>query len=239
MTAHELRTPLTAIRGYIHLLRAEAQPTLSSEQQEDFDIVESNIDRLVVLVNELLDLARIEAGSLRLTIEPTALGPVVAAALRSLAPQPAPETPIEVALPPDLPPAAADPDRLLQVLLNVIGNAVKFTERGSISISARARDDWVEIAIADTGIGIAPEALPHIFDEFRQGDDSTHRRFGGAGLGLSIAKKLVDLHGGAISARNAPGGGAVFTIRLPVAPDATADPPAESASSGDAPPPAS
>jgi signal transduction histidine kinase len=103
------------------------------------------------------------------------------------------------------------------VLLNVIGNAVKFTERGTIAISARCRAGWVEVVVADTGIGIAPAALPHIFDEFRQADDTTHRRFGGVGLGLSIAKKLIDLHGGAIDARSRPGAGSVFTIRLPAA----------------------
>ncbi|HEU5432173.1 MAG TPA: ATP-binding protein, partial [Thermomicrobiales bacterium] len=229
MTAHELRTPLTAIRGYIHLLREDAKPVLSAEQAADFDVVESNIDRLVALVTDLLDLARIEAGRLRLAPAPTALRPVVVAALRSLAPTAAPGVRFDVALPSDLPPLEADPDRLLQVLLNVIGNAVKFTERGVIAIAVRAGDDSVEIEVADTGIGIAPEALPHIFDEFRQADDTTHRRFGGAGLGLSIAKKLVELHGGAIEARNAPGAGAIFTIRLPVASVAAAVSPTSAA----------
>ena len=117
----------------------------------------------------------------------------------------------------DLPPVLADPQRLRQVLLNLAGNAVKFTEAGGVAIEARPAGNGVEIAVSDTGIGIPPDALPHVFDEFRQADSSTTRRYGGSGLGLSIARRLVDLHGGTIHVESAPGAGSTFVVELPAA----------------------
>jgi len=113
-----------------------------------------------------------------------------------------------------LPAVAGDPLRLRQVLLNLAGNAVKFTEAGEVRVSARAAGDGVEVAVADTGIGIAAEALPGIFDEFRQADADTNRRYGGSGLGLAISKRLAELHGG-ISVESEPDVGSTFTVRLP------------------------
>ena len=112
----------------------------------------------------------------------------------------------------------ADPLRLHQVLVNLVDNALKFTDRGSVRVEARPVADGVEIAVADTGIGIAVEAAPHIFAAFQQADGSTSRRYGGAGLGLAIAKQLVDLHGGEIAVASRPGEGSTFTVRLPAAP---------------------
>jgi signal transduction histidine kinase len=112
---------------------------------------------------------------------------------------------------------AADPDRLFQVLLNLVGNAIKFTERGHVQSTVRRRGAGVEISVADTGIGIAPEALTSIFDEFRQADASTTRRFGGTGLGLAIAKRLVEMQGGTLTVESTVGAGSIFTLWLPAA----------------------
>jgi signal transduction histidine kinase len=116
-----------------------------------------------------------------------------------------------------VPPVAADPDRLFQVLLNLVGNAIKFTERGHVQTTVRWRGDGVEISVADTGIGIASDALTSIFDEFRQADASTTRRFGGTGLGLAIAKRLVEMQGGTLTVESAVEVGSTFTLWLPAA----------------------
>jgi signal transduction histidine kinase len=116
-----------------------------------------------------------------------------------------------------LPEIEADPIRLHQILLNLVGNAVKFTTRGRVAIRVESSEDWLAVSVADTGIGIAPEALAFIFDEFRQADGSTTRRFGGTGLGLAIARKLARLHGGDITVESAPGAGSTFTLVLPIA----------------------
>ena len=122
-----------------------------------------------------------------------------------------------VTVEPDLPLIAADPDRLTQILLNLVGNAVKFTEQGHVQSTVRRVGDGVEISVADTGIGIAPEAQTAIFDEFRQADASTTRRFGGTGLGLAIAKRLVEMQSGTLTVESTLGVGSTFTLWLPAA----------------------
>jgi signal transduction histidine kinase len=122
-----------------------------------------------------------------------------------------------VTVEPDLPLIAADPDRLTQILLNLVGNAVKFTEQGHILSAVRRVGEGVEISVADTGIGIAPEAQTAIFDEFRQADASTTRRFGGTGLGLAIAKRLVEMQSGTLRVESTLGVGSTFTLWLPAA----------------------
>jgi signal transduction histidine kinase len=120
------------------------------------------------------------------------------------------------AIDPARPTVRADPARLRQVLVNLVGNAVKFTERGQVRIAVRAAEGAIEIAVTDTGIGIAADVLPLVFDEFRQADGSTSRRYGGTGLGLAISRRLVRLHGGDIRAESVAGEGSTFTVRLPV-----------------------
>ena len=181
-------------------------------------MTQSSTRALVGLVDDLLDLARIEAGRLELIIRPVDVSETIARVHRMVVAQAAVKgIGLEVVVAPDLPPAAADPDRLLQVLLNLVGNAVKFTERGQVRSSARSVGGGVEIAVADTGIGIAPEALYRIFDEFRQADAGTTRKFGGSGLGLAIAKRLVEMHGGTIAVQSEFGVGSTFTVWLPAA----------------------
>jgi PAS domain S-box-containing protein len=216
--SHELRTPMNAIIGYAHLLLDGMAGNLTSAQASDVRQIAEGGDRLLSLIDDVLDLSRIESG--RFTIEPRRLdlGPIVAQVLAGVAPQAAAKRlTVRSRLPEDLPPVLADTDRLHQVLLNVVGNAVKFTDQGAVEVSARAQDGSVVVAVADSGIGIAPEALPSIFDEFRQADSSTTRRFGGSGLGLAIARRLLALQGGAIAVESTLGVGSTFTVTVPAA----------------------
>lgn len=218
MATHELRTPLTIVSGYVELLAESAGTRLTPEECEFIDIAKSGTKTLTTLVEDLLDLARIEAGRLDLTIHPVDVGDVIERVHRMVAAQAATKgIRSQFVLEPELPPVAADPDRLFQVLLNLVGNAIKFTERGHVQSTVRWCGDGVEISVADTGIGIAPEALTSIFDEFRQADASTTRRFGGTGLGLAIAKRLVEMQGGTLTVESTVGVGSTFTLWLPAA----------------------
>ncbi|MCC6315311.1 MAG: PAS domain S-box protein [Thermomicrobiales bacterium] len=212
--SHELRTPLTAIIGYADLLGVAALPT---EATTDVAQIAHSAEHLLDLVDDLLDLSRIEAGRLELDAAELDLAVVVELVVASIKPQAAAKgLTLAVDLPADLPPLWADAARLRQMLLNLVGNAVKFTEQGAVAISARAQGGAMEIAVADTGIGIAPAELPHIFDEFRQADSSTSRRYGGTGLGLAIVNRLARMHGGSIAVESAPGVGSTFTVTLPL-----------------------
>jgi signal transduction histidine kinase len=191
------------------------------------DIAQTNVERLTALVNDLLDLARIEAGRLELRLSPVDLRMIVAEVVEALAPQAAAKgLPMEVMAARDVPLLTGDPDRLYQVVLNLVGNAVKFTDAGRVAVTVRADGHWVELSVVDTGIGIAPDAAPHVFEEFLQEGDAA-RRAGGAGLGLSIVKRLVHLHGGTVRVESELGRGSVFTVRLPATPTRVASPVAE------------
>ena len=215
MATHELRTPLTIISGYVELL-TESAARLTAEEREFLDMTQTSTRALVGLVDDLLDLARIEAGRLELVIRPVDVGETIARVHRMVTAQAiAKGIRLEADVAPDLPPAASDPDRLFQVLLNLVGNAVKFTERGYVRSTVKAAGGGLEITVADTGIGISREALYRIFDEFRQADAGTTRKFGGSGLGLAIAKRLVELHGGTIAVESEVGIGSTFTVWLP------------------------
>jgi signal transduction histidine kinase len=213
--SHELRSPLTAVLGYAELLKMEGG--LAPAQAEDVAQIVRSADHLLALIDDVLDLSRIEAGRMELDLEevdPAAVAEEVravvarAAAAKGLA--------LRVEVPSGLPHLWADPLRLRQVLLNLTANAVKFTEQGEVRVEAREAAGGIEVAVTDTGIGIAPEALPHVFDEFRQADAGTSRRFGGTGLGLAISQRLVEMHGGALGVESEPGVGSTFTLFLPV-----------------------
>ena len=217
MATHELRTPLTIVSGYVELLAASCS-RFTPEEREFLDIAQSSIATLTALVNDLLDLARIEAGRLELEIAAVDVRDAIARVSRMVAAQAAAKgISLDVTISPGVAPAAADPDRLVQILLNLVGNAVKFTEKGGVHVTASPSTNGVEIVVEDTGIGIPPEALPTIFDEFRQADVGTTRKFGGSGLGLAIARRLVELHGGSISVTSDVGVGTTFTVWLPAA----------------------
>jgi signal transduction histidine kinase len=221
--SHELRTPLNAIIGFSAILANESYGTLSREERQEFlnNIVASG-RHLLGLINEVLDLSKIEAN--KLTLSPEAL--VIRDVLEDVRQTVKPTTnkkniSIDIALDPRLSVLTADAVKLKQILYNLIGNAVKFTpEGGRVDIRARAVEEGVEFSISDTGIGIRPEDQARIFQEFEQVETSAERRYEGTGLGLTLAKKLVELHSGRIWVESQVGKGSTFAFVLPLTADA-------------------
>jgi signal transduction histidine kinase/ActR/RegA family two-component response regulator len=220
MVSHELRTPLTAIIGYSRLLLRQAHGTLNAKQVEHQEAIFRSAQRLSELINELLDVSRLEAGRVELAPRPTSLRHIAdqAIAVVGVAAQ-AKQIRLENAVSADLPLVNADPTRLQQILVNLIGNGVKFTPTGGrVALSAGAQRDQVWVAVEDTGVGISAQELARIWDPFYQVESPLSRRHGGSGLGLSIVRRLVELHGGVVRAES--GGinrGSRFTLTLPVA----------------------
>ncbi|WP_372791661.1 ATP-binding protein, partial [Paraconexibacter sp.] len=215
--SHELRSPLTSIKGFVELLVAGGD--LAPRQREFLQIVLVSTNRLVDLVNDLLDVARVEAGRLELHRRPTDLRDIVREVTTLLGPRLADKHQrLEVALPDDLPRAMVDPARMRQILTNLLTNAHLYTgEDGVITVtgSGEGEGDRVRIDVADTGRGMSPEELERVFERFVRGGDGD--RTPGSGLGLSIVKSLVDLHGGEVSVRSEPGAGTTFSVVLPAA----------------------
>jgi signal transduction histidine kinase len=216
--SHELRTPLNAMLGWTAMLRkGSLDPTTSTRALQS---IHDNATRQARLVDELLDFSRLQSGRLTLDIEPCDLRRLLRGVVESLIPSAASRgIDLDLAAVPTVQ-LRGDPRRLEQVFFNVLGNALKFTDNGGrVTIRATADDDTVEVRIADTGAGIDPSFLPFVFDRFRQGERASSRRYGGVGLGLSIARELVEAHGGRITAESeGPGHGATFVITLPLAP---------------------
>lgn len=215
--SHELRTPLNAIVGWTHILRTKIGSS-HPELLRGVEVIERSTRVQVQLIDDLLDMSRITSGKLRLASEPVAPATFVQAAVDVI--RPAAEA-AGVALVTSFEPVGSvlgDAGRLQQVVWNLVANAVKFTPRGGeVRLSVRGAGHDLELVVADTGVGIEPEFLPHIFERFRQADGSTTRRFGGLGLGLSIARNIVELHGGTIRAYSEGAGhGARFEVRLPL-----------------------
>jgi signal transduction histidine kinase/CheY-like chemotaxis protein len=214
--SHELRTPLNAILGWTHvLLQQRALPT---EIHNTLLIIERNARSQAQIIADLLDMSSITSGKLRLDVQPLDLSSVINATLETIKPAAtAKELRLQVALDPKAGSIRGDPNRLQQVLWNLLINAVKFTPQGGhISVSLACLQSHVELDISDSGDGIDAAFLPHIFDRFRQADSSSARQHGGLGLGLSIVKQLVELHGGNIAVESAGRGkGATFRVRLP------------------------
>ncbi|HLM66417.1 MAG TPA: ATP-binding protein, partial [Longimicrobium sp.] len=216
--SHELRTPINALLGYTALLRERIYGDLTPRQDEALQRMQSSSSHLLELVNDILDLARIEAGRMPVHLEAVLLGPLVESVLDSVEPMArAKGLDLRVDVPAEIPALITDRTRVKQIVLNLLSNAVKFTREGSVVLTARplASGDGVEIEVADTGIGIEPAALAGIFDDFRQVDQSSTREFGGTGLGLSIVRKLLGLLGGSIRVESAPSEGSTFTVTLP------------------------
>lgn len=215
--SHELRTPLNAILGWTKLLRANAVPTASIDRA--LEKVERNAQVQTRLVEDLLEVSRITTGKLRLEMRPIDLVPLVNTAIDSIRPTAESRgVAIDRRLESFALPTVGDPDRLQQVIWNLLSNAVKFTPGGGIvTVGVRRQADIDELWVSDTGVGIDPAFLPSVFDTFRQADASSTRTQGGLGLGLSIVRHLVEMHGGEVRADSAGvGRGATFTVRLPV-----------------------
>jgi len=222
--SHELRTPLNAILGWTRLLRAGALPAAAADRA--LEKVERNARAQARLIEDLLDISRIASGKLRLELRPIDLAAIVNAAVESVRPAAdARELVFDVSIQQPLA-SIGDPDRLQQVVWNLLSNAVKFTPPGG-GVSVRLHRDGTSdvLEVSDTGIGIDPDFLGSVFDTFRQADASSTRQYGGLGLGLSIARRLSEMHGGTIKATSAgPGHGATFTVQLPVRVAADAEP---------------
>jgi GAF domain-containing protein/anti-sigma regulatory factor (Ser/Thr protein kinase) len=215
--SHELRTPLNAILGYTELIQDQIYGEVPAKIREVMQRVDRSGRHLLGLINDVLDLSKIEAGQLVLSLGDYSLKEVVqtvVTAVEALAAEK--KLALKVAVAPDLPRGRGDERRLTQVLLNLVGNAIKFTETGEVRIEARGEGDRFVLAVADTGPGIAPADQARIFEEFQQADSSATRKKGGTGLGLSIARRIVELHGGRIQVESAPGHGSTFTLTLPV-----------------------
>ncbi len=214
--SHELRTPLNAIIGWVDLIRSG---TLNEPRKaHGIDVIARNAHMQVQLIDDLLDVSRIVSGKMRLNVHQ--LDPITAieAALEAIRPAlDAKGIRLQAVLDPQAGPISGDPDRLQQVVWNLLSNAMKFTPKGGrIQVVLQRVDSSIEISVSDTGQGISAEFLPHAFERFRQHDGSSTRLHGGLGLGLSIVKSLVELHGGTVRAESAgPGLGATFVVRFP------------------------
>jgi len=219
--SHELRTPLTAIKGSLEALIDGVLPA----EPETFEQIYQEADRLQRLVNDLQELSRVEAGAFKLDLRPLLITDLLKAATIRLDRQYADKgVRLEIDLPADLPEVLADADRLSQVVSNLVGNALQYTPAGGqVTVTARQQGDELQVSVQDTGIGIAAEHLPHVFDRFYRADRSRSRVSGGSGIGLTIAKYLVEAHGGRIWVESpGQGKGSTFTFTLPVAkPQAT------------------
>jgi len=224
--SHELRTPLNAIIGLTEMMVSNAPRFGTEKAAEPLRRVHRAGTHLLGLINQVLDLSKIEAGKLELSPETVNLAPLledVIGTARQLAEQN--KNRLVVESPENLGTLTVDPMRLRQILLNLLSNACKFTKQGEVALRVKRVVDgrnWIEIAVADTGIGMTPEQQAKLFEEFTQADSSTARQYGGTGLGLAITRKLARMMGGDVTVASEPGKGSVFTVRLPGSADAQA-----------------
>jgi adenylate cyclase len=217
--SHELRTPLNAIIGLTEMMVTNAARFGTERAMDPLQRVNRAGTHLLGLINQVLDLSKIEAGKLELNPQTVLLVPLideVVGTVRQLADQN--KNRLRAEVPDDLGSLTVDPMRLRQILFNLLSNACKFTKQGEVKLRARrVRNgrDWIEMAVADSGIGMTPEQQAKLFEEFTQADATTAQRFGGSGLGLAITRKLARMMGGDVTVTSESGKGSVFTVRLP------------------------
>jgi signal transduction histidine kinase len=215
--SHELRTPLTAISGWARVLSTRKMEP--AQQEKAIAAIERNANAQTRLIDDLLDVSRAITGKLRLEPKMVNLTDVLRAAVETVSPaMAAKHIAFDAELDPQVPPVLGDPHRLQQIVWNLLANAIKFTpDGGRVRLRLERVGTQVEIVVSDTGSGISEDFLPHVFERFRQGDESSRRRFGGLGLGLAIVRHLVELHGGTVAAESAgEGQGATFRVILPI-----------------------
>jgi signal transduction histidine kinase len=221
--SHELRTPLNAILGYTELILDSIYGEPSEKMRTVLERLQANGKHLLGLINDVLDLSKIEAGQLTLSLDDYSLSDVVHGVVSAVEPLAAEKKLVfKAEVPRDLPTGHGDGRRLSQVLLNLVGNAIKFTDKGEVAIRAEATNGAFTVAVCDTGPGISSADQAKIFEEFQQADSSITRKKGGTGLGLSIAKRIIEMHGGRIWVESEPGKGSTFYFTLPVRVDALA-----------------
>jgi len=215
--SHELRTPLNAILGYTKMIQSNIYGDVPEKIRDVVGRLEQSGRHLLGLINDVLDFSKIEAGQLTLSLHEYSMKEIVRAVVAAVDPLAVDKKlSLELALAPDLPVGKGDQQRIVQVLLNLVGNAIKFTEAGAVRVAATTSDGTFVVSVRDTGPGIAPADQQRIFEEFQQADSSNTRKQGGTGLGLAIARRIVQMHGGRMWVESAPGEGSTFWFTLPV-----------------------
>ena len=217
--SHEFRTPLNAILGYTHMLLHGVTGPVSDQQRKSLTRIDSNSQHLLALINDILDITRIEAGRMPLNLSSFEIPELVNEVMSELEPIISRSSlRVTAKMPRTLRPIKSDRQKVKQIVLNLLSNALKFTPAGSVTIAASYDEHrrWVAISVQDTGVGIASEDQAKVFEDFRQLDASPTRGYGGTGLGLSICRRLAQMLGGAIDLRSNVNKGSVFTLRLPV-----------------------
>jgi signal transduction histidine kinase len=215
--SHELRTPLNAILGYTELIVDGVYGEMPEKAQATLKRIAANGKHLLGLINDVLDLSKIEAGQLTLALDDYSMKDVVHSVYSAVEPLAADKKiAFKAEVAPDLPQGRGDERRLTQVLLNLVGNAIKFTDSGEVAIRASARDGTYAVSVKDTGPGISEADQAKLFQEFQQADNSITRKKGGTGLGLAISKRIVEMHGGRIGLESQLGKGSTFSITLPI-----------------------
>jgi signal transduction histidine kinase/HAMP domain-containing protein len=215
--SHELRTPLNAIIGFTRLVLRKTEGQIAALQKDNLQKVLVSSEHLLNLINGVLDLSKVEAGKMEVFAETFKLDEIVRVAVSTVEPMLKDgRVRLVTDVAAEIPPLHTDKSKLKQALLNLLSNSAKFTEKGEIKVSAWPEDGALKLVVSDTGIGMKPEALNYIFEEFRQADMSTTRKYGGTGLGLALVKKFIILMGGEIVAESEAGKGSKFTITLPI-----------------------
>jgi signal transduction histidine kinase len=215
--SHELRTPLNAILGYTELILDSVYGDMPEKARSVLDRIQRNGQHLLGLINDVLDLSKIEAGQLTLSLSDYSLKSVIQTVFTAVEPLAnEKQIALKIDAAPELPPGRGDERRITQDLLNLVGNAIKFTDSGEVSIKGSLANGAFTVAVRDTGPGISAADQAKLFQEFQQADNSITRKKGGTGLGLAISKRIIEMHGGRIWVESVVGQGSTFSFMLPV-----------------------